>query len=395
MVSLKYKKTVSLVFILLLTFAGLLTLILSPVEIAGGLVRGYVDSVEDQPFFSKVANGFKTFDSRVSEFFAFHDFCVNAYGGTQKLIGRTLIDDPDPIYEVLKLNNGYLTFKQTGKLSYDNLGDYLINLKKTCDDTGAQFLYVDKPDKDTVDKNLLPTYYPYAYGDNYDEFETKMAQNSINTLSIEKCFEQHNIDKYSMFFKTDHHWLPSTGLWATKMITQECNEEFGLSLDAEKFDISNYNVEILEESFVGTQGNRVGYWYSDVDDFEVITPKYETELNVVVESADMDLSGSFEDTFIHRKFLESDKLLNNTGTLYQTYMANNFDLVKIENLKNADGKTCVFVMDSFGCTTAPFLSQNFKTTYCIDTRHFKQDINDFVREINPDIVIYMVNWVPN
>ena len=124
------KRIFAMLFVLIIALGGILTLLLSPMQIFGGLARGYLDAPRSSTVLQKIGNSLKTFDSRVNEYFVFHDLSIHAYGGVQNLINRTLIDDTDKSYEVVKLSNGYLTFKSNRDYDYSGLKQYLIRLNR-------------------------------------------------------------------------------------------------------------------------------------------------------------------------------------------------------------------------------------------------------------------------
>ena len=231
------KKAVAFLFVIFITLGGIFTLILSPKQVFGGFVRGYINSPSESDVFQKVGNSFKMFDERASEYFAFHDISIHAYGGIQKIVNRNLIDDTDKSSQVLKLNNGYLTFKENGNTDLNSLQQYLKKIKKTCDSSGIQLMYVNKTNKNTSNPELLPLFYPYIYDTNLGTIKPKLRQQDISILDIEEEIIDDKIDKYSLFFKTDHHWTPQAGIWVSKKISQQINDTYGWNLDTEIFNI--------------------------------------------------------------------------------------------------------------------------------------------------------------
>ena len=125
----------------------------------------------------KVGNSFAVFDERINEYFVFHDFFIHLYGGIQDLIGRSLINDASKSHEVVKLNNGYLTFKDTDTLDLTSLKEYLINLKTICVSCNSELLYVNKLSKSTLSPELLPDFYPHLYSSNFVEIKPSLTEN--------------------------------------------------------------------------------------------------------------------------------------------------------------------------------------------------------------------------
>lgn len=388
-INFNYQKVLAVVFVSFVTVSMIATFVINPKQVFGGLVRGYINTDKDSSITDKIGSSFTEFDGRMNEYYAFHDASINAYGGVQKLIGKKLIDDVDSENCVLKLNNDYLTFKNTSSSDYSYLEDYIIGLNRTCQKNNTKLLYLNKVDKNTSDKTILPDNYPYVFSSNYSTFEKSLIQNDIQVLNIDNIVKEQNIDKYSLFFKTDHHWTPRTGLWVSKLITQKLNAEYGFSLPVENCDINNYNTETYQNAFLGSQGKRVGCLYDGVDDFDVITPNFDTDLSLSIKSSKENLSGNFEQTFIHKECITPDNLLNKDETAYDTYMMGNHDLVEIENKLTQNNKRALLVIDSYGCVVVPYLSLNFQYTDCIDLRSFSTSLEEYIINTKPDVVIYM------
>ena len=384
------KNILAVLFVASITICGLLTLALSPKQIFGGLVRGYIDAPDNNPV-QKVGNSFKTFDARMSEYFAFHDVSIHAYGGVQNVLNRSLIDDADKSSEVVKLKNGYLTFKENHDTDLTGLADYLTELKSICDSTGCELMYVKKISKGTTDESINPDFYPYACHNNFSEIKPELIKSEIPILDFEQVIQEQNIDKYSLFFRTDHHWTPQTGLWVSENIATQLNKEYGWQLDADRLAISNFKNEYYPKSFLGSQGKRVGALYNGVDDFSVVKPDFDTSFTVEMSDKGESVTGTFEKTMLHKESITPYNLLNKDDTAYDTYMRGNHPLVKIKNHTITNGKKALLVLDSYGCVVAPFLALEFRQLDCIDIRSYTDSIKDYISENKPDVVIYMID----
>lgn len=388
-IRLNFQKCVAIIFVAFIVISGIFTFVKNPVKIVGGLARGYIDSPENSNILKKIGNGFSTFDTRMSEYYAFHDESINAFGLIQNSLGKTLIDDVDKESEVVKLKNSYLVFKQNSDSDFTKLKESLIELNKTCKKSNTKLLYVNKISKDTTEKNLLPDNYPYVHSSNYEELEKALNSENIQILNLESIIEKNNIDKYQLFFKTDHHWTHKTGIWVSKLICDSLNHNYKYNLNSDLFDIGNYNIETYKNTFLGSQGKRVGMYYAGVDDFDVITPKFKTNLELKIPNENIAISGDFEATMIHRESITPDNLLNKNDTAYDTYMHGNHPLVNIKNKNDTSNKKALLIMDSYGCVVAPYLSQAFATLDCIDLRSFSDSLDEYIIKTNPDVVIYM------
>lgn len=384
------KNFLAIVFTAFIIICGILTLVLSPREILGGIVRGWLNSPEECSVFEKAGNSLKKFDERLNEYFVLHDASIHAYGGVQRITGRTLIDDVDESYNVVKLKNDYLCFKRDKNSDLSGLKEYLFDLKDTCNSVESELVYINVARKDTLDENLLPDRYPYLYEIDFDGIKDELIENDVAVVDFEEIISLEEIDKYSLFFKTDHHWTPNAGVWVSQVILDKMNSLYDWKIDTEILDLENYNVVTHEKSFLGSQGKRVGALYAGIDDIDVITPKFETNFTVEIEELDYHVTGNFKETMLHEESITPDNLLNKYDTAYDTYMRGNHPLVRITNNNNANGKTALIVMDSFGCVVAPFLSIGFKQLDCIDIRSYSDSVTEYITNMKPDVVIYSI-----
>lgn len=380
--NLSFKHIVAISFCTFVFVCGVLTLAINFREVFGGLVRGYIKSPKNSSVTERLTNSLSTFDTRMNEYFILHDVALNSYGGIQKMMDKHLIDDVNPNYNVVKLKNDYLTFKSNYSEDGAGLKDYLLNLKKTCDNNNVDMLYVKKLAKGTYDWDLLPLFYPYRYTSDYTKTESDLRNAGIGVLDLDEKVQEQGIDKYSLFYKTDHHWTTKSGLWVCNQIAYKLNSDYNFNIDTEKLYVDNYNVEHHSHTFLGTQGTRTGASYTEPDDFDFIYPKFSTNIDYEVRNKNIRLTGSFRDTILLNKTYEEG---------YHAYMPSTYDLTTITNHEANNGKYAVFVVDSFGSVVAPFLSQTFERMDCIDLRYFSEDLGEYIQQNKPDIVIYMVN----
>ena len=327
--SLSVRNWIAIIFVLFVFICSFFTLTLNFREVFGGFVRGYINTSEDSIIMDKISNGLSTFDKRMDSYFILHDCAIDTYGAVQKFMGKTLIDDVDPNYNVVKLNNGYLTFKANGNSDSNELKEYLIDINNVCKENNADFLYVKKLGKGTYDTNLLPKYFPYRFSDNFQTVKIDMINSGINVLDLNDVIAEEGIDKYSLFYKTDHHWTTEAGLWAAGIIAERINEDFDIDFDSSKFDQENYFIEEHRTSFLGSQGTRTGKTFSGMDSFKVIYPKYPTNINYEEVNKNVVLYGDFKYTIFNNREYEDG---------YHMYMPVGFDLAIIENNESNNGK---------------------------------------------------------
>lgn len=306
-----------------------------------------------------------------------------------------VVEKPDET--VIRLENDFLSVQRDSldKAALEELADLFVNLKNVTDSINADFLYVMAPGK---------RYYNQpAEGANsheqqeYATYANILEERGIRVLRLAEQMAQQNIAFEDAYFITDHHWLPETGFWATKQILQTLNEDQRFPYDKTIYDLSNYDVKVYEDWFLGSLGKKVGRYFTPlgVDDFSLITPKFDTEFTVTDTQGTR--NGSFAETIIDMSKLNKKGYYNTNR--YATYGSGNFGLQVIQN-KNAgeDAKKIVVIRDSFACCVTPFLALSAEEVHALDVRYWKgtetaQSIPDYIKEVNPDCVIILYSLI--
>ena len=386
-----FKTITAFVFISFIIITGILTLTVNFKMVFGGLYRGYVNTNKDAGINEKIVNSLKEFDNRTSIYYIAHDYCIDCYGAIQNALKRTYTEDVSTDYSVLKLNNDYLTFhhissqQKPDEITENRFADYLSCMNDVCKSYSGNLCYVSVTDKLGNDTSQFPKNLPFEKS--IDNTINEIEERNVSVLDINKKIEEQYNDRYSLYFKTDHHWKPSTGIWVAGEIAEKLNSDFGYSIDLANYDIANYNIETYHNHFLGTEGTRMGKLYVGKEDFDVITPKFDTNLNYIVEESNIHKIGTFKETMIFEDVIK-DKL----STPYKTYMFGNHGILNIINNNVNNDKKALIVMNSYGCVVAPYLSLSFKQTDCIDIRDTDKNVIEYIKETEPDIVIYMISY---
>lgn len=318
---------------------------------------------------------------------SYHDWAVNLYSSFNRLVGTRVVVKDD--ITVVRADNGYLGSMRK-KADDEVLSDYADNVKElysTATKSGAEFLYVMAPMKG-YDFSYPPNVTDYTVH-NCDRFAEMIKGRNIPFLNLIETALTENISGDEMFFVTDHHWTPRWGLWASERIANKLNIDYDKAL----LDIDNYNIERYENWFLGSQGKKVGVDFTPygADDFEVITPKFETKLTESQPYKNSVREGDFTETVLY---------MNNIGVKdhyslnpYVTYSGGDFREQIITNHKNPNGKKIVIIRDSYACVLVPFLSLTMGKTHVVDIRENsgyvgdKLKMSEYIERTKPDYVM--------
>lgn len=322
-------------------------------------------------------------ESRFNDFLPGKEAWVTLNGGVQKLLGRREVN------ERYRLDNGQLTYV-IPELDMSSIAANTADFAGALEERGVPFLYVNLLFKvDEEDKQLPPGVEDYS-NENADSFLALLDAAGVDNLDLRKLEKAEGLDHYSLFFGTDHHWTPETGLWASHRIAQALGErDPDLAVDLSLLDPANYDKEVLEGVFLGSHGRRVGTWYAGLDDLSILAPRFATRLRFSVPSEGLVREGSFEETMLFPEKLTDGDLMNSSR--YDVYCGGQYDLLRVENLLGGNGKRLLVLQDSFSLVVIPFLSLGCESVDYLDLRLWDGDLLAYVEETKPDMVVVLYN----
>lgn len=330
---------------------------------------------------------------------SYYNFMMDLNSLRLRLTGTDVVKKDDKT--VIRMTNGYLTWLN-GNTSSKKIKSGIENLKilqDKAESNGSEFLYVMCPEKGYFGE--YPTGYTNYARDNMNETAKAAEKAGVNYLNLSECMNADGLNCESSYFITDHHWKPETGLYASGKICQTLSDKYGFSFNSDYTDISNYNIKTYENWFLGSQGKKVGKYFTSkgVDDINIITPKSDTSFKMEIPSKGVKKSGSFEEVLLEKKNIEKKDMY--TTNPYATYSGGDFRMQIIRNNNNTKGKTFLVIRDSYACVVTPFLAMNAKEVHVADIRDTeglvgdKINIEKYIKKINPDYVLVLYNGCAN
>lgn len=304
---------------------------------------------------------------------------VEANALFSKAVGMKIIAGTD---SVVVMKNGYLTFESAPA----DTSEAVESVKWFSDEMekrNIDFSYVQYPSKEDKNDEQLPDGVVDYSNKNADSLLAGLEKNGVNYLDMRTLLSQKDSDWYSDFFKTDHHWKPETGVWASGKIAEMLNGKFGYSLDTDIGNLENYNVDVYEKYCLGSQGKIATLTYADPEDISLVYPKKTTSFTVQYDN-DAAKTGAFEDVMFNRNYLNKD-YYNNSA--YSTYINGNKTITRIKNNDCKNGKRILIIGGSYNKCVVPYLSQDFESTELLDRRYFDGSILNYIDKTKPDVVL--------
>lgn len=270
-----------------------------------------------------------------------------------------------------------------------------ISLNKYCNSLGIPLLYINPLCKVIDGYSQLPYEIKDSSNNIADDFLNNIGH-EVKYLDLRDNIENYKGDFNELFYKTDHHWTVPATFWAfSETISYLNTTEFKGKLDENNMfrNRENYYKNTLKDNYLGSQGNKLTSRVSGLDDFQMMFPKFKTdmELTQILKGKELHRrNGSFRESLIYEDLIkgEKDKFSLNSYASYLGY--GNTEKRIINNLAENNYKALV-IGDSFSRPFSSFMSLCFKETRNIDTQkgRFTGDVEKYIKEYKPDIVIMM------
>lgn len=320
----------------------------------------------------------------------YKEYFLDLNGGFQRLLGMRCVNDR------YRLDNGQLTYiipETEVAWKAENIADFQKNLEQM----DIPFVYIITPFKiDPEDKQL-----PYGVEDysneNADAFLAVLAENNVPYLDLRVLEKEQNLDHYAMYYVTDHHWTEEMGFWAYQQIVNylaQVDESF--AVDPVLTDPDSYTYTVYPEIFLGSAGRRVGRLYAGLDDLTLIEPKFDTVFQLEAPETQMVRQGSYSETIIFPEILTTGS--DYDVSRYDVYCGGDRALTYFTNFSREENctvqsqpKRLLMLKDSYSSVVAPFLALSYDEVCLLDLREYRQDVVEFAREYQPDLVMILYN----
>lgn len=303
---------------------------------------------------------------------------INLNGLMAQLMGQRYMN------ECVKLDDGCLT-NLLNKQDMTVPSIQLTALYNKQKEKGDAFLFVLAPHQIPKYENILPVGYENYSNENADDLLVLLRENNVPVLDLRDEMLKEGIKHEDAFFKTDHHWKAETGFWAyTKIVDYLTQEKIIDSIDPMYTDINEYNLVIYKNWSLGSFGKRTGSYYAGVDDFTVITPKFETNMSIDIPSKSINRKGTFADVCLDTTSNRLDYFSSNP---YEIYGHGNKDFKSYRNESAPINLKALFIGDSFSNTSLTFITSVINSCDQLDMRFYTSNFKEYYEKYDPDIVI--------
>ena len=294
---------------------------------------------------------------------------------------RNTLNQPE-MNGVIKLNNGYL-LSPINKCSDDKIKEFVDNtviFNEYLQEKGIQLVYAATPYTCSKYDDELPKGIEDYGNSNVDRLVSGMREAGIDTIDFREEMHDDDIDQYDMMYRTDHHWTTEAGFYAYGVLEDYIQNKTGCDVDSRISDINNYTVTRYNKWHLGSNGQRTGIYYAGIDDFDLILPNFDTQL----QNTD-GIVGTMQEMMIN-----TDPLNVKDYTSRYTYdFVLGKTLGQYVNLEASNNVKLLVITDSFGKAVSQYLALGFKEIYCVDNDEVSGVTPEFIESYDPDIVIML------
>ena len=317
---------------------------------------------------------------------------IDVYSTSQRLLGVKVLDDAG-LGAIVVDNHDMLHFIEK-RYDVTFCAQHLINLSNELNKNEIPLIYIQTPNKKLKNYTVFPLGFDNYANDNADDFLKILTRYNIDYIDLREKLVEDNLDLSTLFYKTDHHWTTPTAFWAFCKTVETLNFRYDMQIDPDVYyrNINNYTTTIYKNCFLGSQGRRVGSAIVGVDDYTLISPKFETDYTIydANDSVVKPLaSGKFEESIINQDKITPTDIATDR---HAAYFGADFGHLSVINNNLNKGKRIVVVKDSFALPYCAFLSTCVSEVQMIDMRDFsKIALAQYIKDYKPDIVIFLYN----
>lgn len=370
------KKCIAIIFIGVLLVFGLLT---------SGKV--FFNILLDKP----AVLTFDEIDSLFNDDVFLKEGLINYNGGVRNILQQRIIRDADASNMIIKAGDGSLT---SFMWEYDTKprAQSVIALRDFLAKQDIPLLYIQAPYKVIEGYTQLPTGITDYSNADTDLFLSVLDEGVVDYIDLRQEAVADKLEPKEMFFRTDHHWSTKTAFWAFTKVANLMADNYGFEFNKDYLNLDQFTVSSYPQSFLGSEGRRVGRFYAGLDDYDFIAPNFATDISVNIYKENGEVrsqEGDFTEAITFAPLM--DMTAAPSTNHYACYFGGDYPSVIIKNHNLHNGKILI-VKDSFSLPFVAFLSTVTEEINMIDLRYFtKESLTDYIDEYQPDMVMILYN----
>lgn len=268
---------------------------------------------------------------------------IEMFGTINKMIGKQEINGFDYALDEYGGYNPINFCDEVDDMDYKKIAKRVVNMKMDAGKHGAEFIYIQSPDKIDPSWNSGIEGIPYEDKNRRaDHLVSWLNRYGIDCIDYRDTLAKSGLSYEEMFYNTDHHWTGVAAFYAFKDLVKHINKEYNENLDPDYYytNLDNYNISYCQDTYLGSAGRDIGFSYGKCDDhMQLLVPKFDGNISWA------GYQGNYKDTVFRYANLEGEnKYETDTYGFYLYGVAKEDTII---NKGNEDGLRILFVRDSF------------------------------------------------
>ncbi len=340
-----------------------------------------------------VCNYEKNLNKDSNEYFPFYDriISLNSYINS-KINKRLTIKHSGKIYDYYYKysDQNILHFTDLNINNSQRVSKKLIKLNKYLTDNNIKFLYIETPKKEYFYRDVL-NYYSFDYHFSKESvIYDNLNKEKINFIIGNFLLENDDNKREDLYYKLDYHWTSKTSLYFAKKMIDCLNNTYDYHFDTSALNYNNFHKIVYKNSYYGYYGRLLGQSSDSFDDFTIYVPNKSPNYTVYYGKDRTTVSGSFLNTLY-----DVNQYSLSTHQPYVYQIGGMQPNISIKNNDLNQTPKILFIYDSMFYSLAPYLSLSIGNFDAIDIRtqngNFSENIKEYIKNSNPDCVIYMAD----
>lgn len=314
--------------------------------------------------FEKLVNGEyqEDLESYINDHFVFRNMWIKIKSQEERLLGKTennnvFIGKDDYLFE---------RFEYTEEAER-NFKDITKIVNKFAEKQEKPIYFMLIPNSIYINQDKLPDFAETPdQNEIINNFYAKLSDN-IKKINVTETLKK-NKDNY-LYFRTDHHQTSNGAYLAYK----EFNDAKGITT----LPLSQYNLKMVSNSFLGTFDSKAQIVNQKPDDIMVYENKNNTNLKEVIYDNEV------------TKSIYNEEYLNTKDKYSYFLNGNNTKVVVKTNVEN--NKKLLVIKDSYAHIMTQFLCNDYQEIHFIDLRYYKKSMSEYIKENGIDEVLFLYN----
>ena len=383
----RVNRVLAAVFCAAIVLVGCMTLIKSGRNFAYGFFKSYTDQLPKDPdIFDNASARIYKLNYNAEYRLWGRDTLRHISARMQMLPGKELINIAD--YDMVKLTSGGYYNVVSAPYEPDYAQEFIDFARKIKDEQNIDTIFVYCHTA-LYEEGLLPgDTDAYDSNNEYaDRLISEFRSSGIPVVDSRESYRKSGLTIDEAVNKSDVHWTHRLALYTAHDALEAMNEWFGYPVDATRLDINNFTAEYYPKRLSGEFAKRVGDDLVEADDVYVLYPAYDMHVLYEVEGNESKTKeGSFREAAINYDSLTPDNGKTYSSNAYYIY-GHYLEQTHTVNYSADNNIRILIFKDSFGAPLSILMGLGFRDVYAVDTRNSNKTIQDWVDEIQPDVVM--------